>query len=234
LSDGFDFARLRLAWIGAGVVALLLVGLWHALPVLLWHGRFASQLASDGDAKRLTSERWASLPLPSPAWAELFAGTVALRAPLAAEALAACGRCATSCRLPLDNGGTLALLDEAPPVGYSEALDAFAPDSRDISLWRSIASNWRTIDALTDRVRARSTPSESFRFESTGSRGVVTIFHFDGVRRYLVYAYPHDSSTGRVIGIAGLERARFEGLLGGLRVQPEHAGRASSCSPEAG
>jgi hypothetical protein len=223
-------SRSRLAWSGA--VALVLVGLWHALPVILWHGRFASQLAAEGDPERLHAKRWASLRRPSPAWAELFAGTIALRAPLAAEALPACGRCATACRLPLDNRGTLAVLDELPPASYDEALDHFAPDAGDISLLRSVARNWRTIDALTDRMRA-SFSSESFRFAGSGSRGVVAVFRGDGTHRYVVYAYPPDGGAGRVIGVAGLERARFEGLLGGLHVQSEHAGRPSTCSPEA-
>jgi len=213
---------------------LVLVGLWHALPVVLWHGRFASKLAAEGGAERLHAVRWTSLPRPSPAWAELFAGTIALRAPLAAEALPACGRCATACRLPLDNRGTLAVLDEEAPASYDEALDRFAPDAGDISLLRSVTSNWRTIDALTDRMRGALIPSEAFRYAGSGSRGVVMAFHADGVRRYVVYAYPPDGGAGRVIGVVGLERARFEGLLGGLHVQPGHAGRASTCSPDAG
>lgn len=216
------------------MLVLVLVGLWQALPVALWHGRFASKLAAEGDAERLHAMRWTSLPRPSPAWAELVAGTIALRAPLAAEALPACGRCATTCRLPLDNRGTLAVLDDQPPGSYDEALDRFAPDAGDISLLRSVASNWRTIDALTDRMRAALTPSETYRFAGRGSRGVVMAFHADGVRRYVVYAYPPDGDAGRVIGVTGLERARFEGVLGGLQVQPEHAGRASTCSPDAG
>lgn len=222
----------RLASSGLGALALVALGLWHALPVILWHARFAHQLAGEGDGKRLYAAEWAALPLPAATWPELFAGSIALSAPLAAEALPACGRCATTCRLPLDNRGTLTLLDEQPPASFGEALDHFAPDAGDISLWRSVARNWRTIDALTDRVRVTPAPSESFRFAGAGSRGVVTIFDVDGSRRYLVYAYPTGDGAGRVIGVAGLERARFEGLLGGLRVQPEQADRAASCQAE--
>jgi hypothetical protein len=234
LSDRHRPSRSRLAWLAAGASAIALAALWQTLPVILWHGRFADQLAAEGDAGRLRAERWSSLPRPPGAWAELFAGSVALRAPLAAEALPACGRCVAGCRLPLDNRGTLALLDDHAPETYGEALDDFAPDARDLSVLRSVARNWRTIDALTDRVRAVPAPSKSFRYEAVGSRGVVTAFEVDGVRRYVVYAYSWQNGHGRVIGVAGLERARFEGLLGGLLVEPERTERAAYCNGGAG
>lgn len=169
------------------------------------------------------------MPPPPASWPELTSGIIALRAPLAAEALPACGRCTTQCRLPLDNRGTLAILDAPPPESYQEALDHFAPDSSDISLWRSVASNWKTIDGLTERVRHEGFLLDSFRFIAPGSRGVVTLFEVEDSRRYVVYAYAVDGNVARVIGVSGLSRERFAHVLGGLRVEPGATQRPSRC-----
>ncbi len=221
----------RTALVGALALVVALGALWHASPWLLWKLRFEAQLAAEGDARRLRSTLWTPRSAPVPEWPRLVSGDLSLRAPLAREALAACGRCATECRLPLDNRGTLGLFAERSSESYREALDRYAPDARDVSLWRSVASNWHTIDALTDRVRNATEPSASFRFESPGSRGVVTAFRVGGVPRFVVYAYAPDGSAARILGVAGLERARFAGVLGGLRIEPEHAQRASRCAP---
>jgi hypothetical protein len=222
----------RRLWIGALAAFASLAALWHASPVALWHCCFASQLAEEGDATRLHTVTWSGLPRPSRDWVLLRSGAITLRAPLAAEALPACGRCDVACRLPLDNRGTLALFDEGLPSEYELVFDRHAPDARDLSLLRSVNRNWRTIDALTDRARARSAPPQSFRFETARSRGVVTQFRVDDVTRYVVYAYSRQGSPARLIGVTGLGRERFEGLLGGLQIEPEHARRASTCSPE--
>ena len=223
---------LRRAALVALTMLAVLVAAWHASPVALWHGRFAAQLAREGDAARLRSPTWSALPPPPRAWAELRIGAIALRAPLALEALPACGRCAGACRLPLDNRGTLAILDEPPPAGHGEVYDQFAPDAGDISLARPVWRNWRTIDALTDRVRSGSVPTRSFRFEAAESRGVVSQYRVDGVDRWVIYPYSRGGTAARVVGVAGLGRERFEGLLGSLRVEPEHRERGASCSTE--
>ena len=209
-----------------------LVGLWHASPWLLWRLRFEDELTALGDETRLRSERWSELPSPPDAWPRLVSGDLSLRAPFAREALPACGRCATQCRLPLANRGTLGVFDERSEETYGEALDRYAPDARDVTLWRSVASNWRTIDALADRVRALTPPNSTFRFETPGARGVVTAFRVDGVPRYVVYAYAHDGRAARIVGVAGLEEARFAALLGGLRIEPGGAERGSRCEPD--
>lgn len=232
MSRRLSARALRATAIAGALLAGAALGLWHASPWLLWHLRFAAQFAAEGDPTRLHAESWSALPAPAPAWAELVSGEVSLRAPLAREALPACGRCATRCRLPLDNRGTLGIFDEQPPESYREALDRFAPDADEISLWRSVASNWRTIDGLTDRALAVSPPPRTFRFETSGSRGVVTAFRVDGVSRYVVYAYAPDGRAGRILGIAGLERSRFEGVLGSLRIDPDRHRRPSRCTPE--
>lgn len=215
------------------MIALLgLLGLWHASPWLLWHLRFEGELAELGDASRMHSESWSALPSAPPEWPLLVSGDLSLRAPFAREALPACGRCATQCRLPLDNRGTLGVFDERSSETYTEALDRYAPDAGDVSLWRTVASNWRTIDALADRVRALTTPTDTFRFESPGSRGVVTAFRVANVPRYVVYAYARDGTAARIVGVAGLERDRFEGVLGSLVVEPGLLGRESRCEPD--
>lgn len=200
------------------------------MPVALWHARFADQLAREGDATRLHTVTWAALPRPSRDWPVLRSGALTIHAPLADVAMAACGRCDGVCRLPLDNRGTLALFDEGLPADYAVVFDHHAPDARDISLWRSVHRNWQTIDALADRTRALSPPPRSFRFEGRGARGVVTQFDVDGVTRYVVYAYSRGGAPARLIGVAGLRRERFEGVLGSLQIEPEFETRPSTCA----
>ncbi len=215
----------------AGVATLFgLAALWHALPVALWHARFADQLAREGDATRLHTVTWTGLPLPARDWPALRTGALTVHAPLADVAMPACARCDANCRLPLDNRGTLAVFDEGLPADYAVVFDRHAPDARDISLWRSVGRNWQTIDALTDRARARSTPPHSFRFEAGGARGVVTQFDVDGVTRYVVYAYSREGVPARLIGVTGLHRDRFEGVLGSLAIEPENDARRSTCA----
>lgn len=216
-------------WLALGGAALGLGALWHVSPVLLWHLRFESQLAGQGDASRLHTTTLDAFPPPHPRWDRITSGRIALRAPLAPEARPACGRCATACRLPLSNRGTVGIFEDPPPESYEEALDRFAPDARDIDPWRSVARNWRTIDALTDRVRTPTPPPRSFRFETPASRGVVMAFHVDGVDRFVVYAYARDGTPARIVGVSGLGREHFERLLGGLRVEPDRAARPSRC-----
>ncbi len=223
-----DARRLRRP-LALGGAALSLGVLWHFSPVLLWHLHLESQLATQGDASRIHTTTLDALPGPDPRWDRITSGRIALRAPLAPEALPACGRCATACRLPLANRGTVGIFDAPPPESHREALDRFAPDARDIGAWRSVMRNWATIDALTDRVRTPTPPPRSFRFEAPGSRGVVMAFRVDGVDRFVVYAYAHDGTPARIIGVSGLGRDHFERLLGGLRVDPDLADRPSRC-----
>jgi len=200
--------------------------------VLLWNLRFEAQLAAQGDASRLHARTLDAFPPADPRWDHLVSGRLALRAPLAAEARPACGRCETACRLPLANRGTVGIFEDPPPESHPDALDRFAPDADDIGPWRSVARNWRTIDALTDRVRAVPAPPRSFRFETPGSMGVVMAFQVDGVDRFVVYAYARDGTPARIVGVSGLARLPFERLLGTLRVEPERADRPARCTRE--
>lgn len=208
----------------------MLLVLWHSSPVLLWHLRLESQLRGQGDGARLRSELERPLSGAEGGWSEVVAGELALRAPLASGEHLRCGACAVRCLMDLEGGGTLAIFDAPPTEAYREALDLFAPDAGDISLLRSVAANWRTIDALTDRVRVRPPPPPSFRYVGEGSRGVVTEFAVGGKRRYVIYAYGHGEHPSRVVGLTGVSRAYLLSILGGLRVDRDRAGGDATCS----
>ena len=222
-------SRSRLA-ASLAAAAAAIVALWHSSPVLLWHLRLEDQLRSYGNAARQHS------PLERPSagggigWTEVVSGKISLRAPVAFEQRGHCAECAVKCRLYLAGGGTLAIFDAPPPESYGEALDRFAPDAEDLSLTRSVASNWRTIDALTDRVRAVPPPPTSFRYVAEGSRGVVTQFAVAGTPRYVIYAYGDDERPARVIGLTGVSRGHLLAVLGNLRVEPNRQDRTTSCS----
>jgi len=119
----------------------------------------------------------------------LLWGALSLRAPLEPSEAVHCASCAGRCLLRLRDGGTLALFEELPPAEIRDAQDRFAPNADDLSLLRSFASNWATIDALTDRVRAVSTPPRSFRYRSEHGRGVVSTFEVAGTHRFVVHPY---------------------------------------------
>jgi hypothetical protein len=207
-----------------------MIALWHCSPVLLWHLRLEDQLRNHGNAERQHS------PLERPSagngigWTGVVSGEISLRAPVSVEGRGQCAECTVKCRLPLEDGGILAIFDAPPPESYDEVLDRFAPDSDDLTLLRSVPANWRTIDALTDRVRVHPPPPPSFRYLAEGSRGVVTEFVVEGTHRYVIYAYGENEHPARVIGLTGVSRVHLRTILGELRVEPEHSGRASSCS----
>jgi len=207
-----------------------LVALWHSSPVVLWHLRLEDQLRGQGDGTRVRSRLEEPQPGGGGGWSEIVTGELELRAPLAAGEHTRCGECAVRCLLRLAGGGTLAIFDTPPPESYREALDLFAPDAGDLSLLRSVAGNWRTIDALTDRVRVRPPPPPSFRYVGDGSRGVVTEFAVAGTPRYVVYAYGRDDRPARVLGLTGVSRDRLRAILGDLRVDRARRSRPTACS----
>jgi hypothetical protein len=212
------------------VVAALLAGLWHASPVLLWNLRLEDQLRRQGDPARLRSPRERLATGVRAGWSQVVTGEIALRAPVAAPERARCRECAERCRLRLAGGGTLAIFDSPPPESYREMLDRFAPDAADLSLLRSVAANWRTIDALTDRVRVTPAPPPSFRFAAEGSQGVVTEFQVGETLRYVIYAYGHDGFPARVVGLTGIKREQLLAVLGELRVEGDQRERSAVCS----
>jgi pimeloyl-ACP methyl ester carboxylesterase len=204
-----------MALLSAAVLAALLI---HALPLLLWHFSFERELEALGHPERLRAVTRSNLPTAPAEWIELRVDNFSLRAPLGENQHMRCGECASHCLLRFEDTGTLAIFDAPPDQGYGDALDRFAPDSRDLSLMRSVARNWQTIDALTDRARVSGEVPESFRFTTPTAVGVVTAFRVQGVPRFVVYAYAPSGEAARVIGIAGVEQPTLEQILGGLRI----------------
>jgi len=220
-------ARSGVVWLTLACAGLALA--WHASPVLLWHLHFAEALSAEGPGERLSSETRRVPSTPRGDWAELSVGNLRAHLPLAPMEEAGCVRCADRCRLALAGGGTFAVFDSPLPESWPEARDRFAPDAGDVSLLRSHAANWRTIDALADRVRNRATPPRSFRYEAEASHGIVTVFRVAGVERRVVYAYGADGAQARVLGIVNTPAETFDRILGSFAVEAGDAEHASRC-----
>ena len=204
-----------IALLGAAAVVALLI---HALPLLLWHMSFERELEALGHPERLRTVTKSDLPTAPAEWTELRVDNFSLRAPLGKNQRMRCGECASHCLLRLEDTGTLAIFDAPPDHAYGDALDRFAPDAGDLSLMRTVARNWQTIDALTDRARVSGQVPESFRFATPTAVGVVTAFRVQGVPRFVVYAYAPSGEPARVIGISGVDRPMLEQILGSLRI----------------
>ena len=211
-----------------GAVILALLALWHASPVLLWHLRFADELGREPHGERLEAEVRDALPAAPPGWTELHVEGLTIRAPLRGDQHARCALCDVRCVLALDGAGTLAIFDGPPDESYGEALDRFAPDEGDVSLLRSVARNWQTIDALTDRVRAPGRLPATWRYRGAGSRGVVSAFHPESGSRWMVYAYADDGRPARMVGVSGISEATFTRILASVDVRDD-SGRGAGC-----
>jgi len=216
--------------LAASALALLL----HALPLLLWHLRFEQQLAALGHPERLHTERWGDLPRAPVGWTGLRVDNLILHIPLAENQRQRCRECATRCLLRLEESGTLAVFNAPPDREYGDALDHLAPDAGDLSLLRSVARNWQTIDALTDRARGRNEPPKSFRFETVAAKGIVTAFRVEETDRYVVHPYAPSGEPARVFGVAGVDRPTFERVLGGARVVAAAADGSGEGTSECG
>ncbi len=207
--------RSRVLALATGVAILALA--WQVSPVALWHTHFEQELSEIGDGERIHTPMRTRRSAPA-AWAELRVANLSLRIPLGAADHRHCAACDQGCVLPLEGGGTVAVFDAPPPESLGETLDQFAPDAADLSIFRSVARNWQTIDALTDRVRAPGALPTAHRFQSPESRGAVTSFLVDGVARYVVYAYAPGGDATRVLGVTGVSDEDFDRILGSLRV----------------
>ena len=221
------FPRSRVSWLILALAGLAFA--WHASPVLLWHLRFASALASEGPRERLFSETREAPAAPRGDWALLSIGNLHAHLPLASAEIARCASCAERCRLALADGGTFAVFDAPLPEAWPEARDRFAPDAGDISLLRSSDANWRTIDALTDRSRSSVTPPSSFRYEAPGSHGIVTAFRVADVERRVVYVYGPGEAQARVLGVVNAAPGTFDRILGSLLVDESGESGPSRC-----
>jgi len=229
-------SRTRLL-IGVLLAGALLALLLHALPLLLWHLQFERELAALGHPERLHAQTRDIPPQQPEAWTELRVDNFSLRAPLAANQRVRCAECALRCLLRLESAGSLVIFDAPTDESYENALDRFAPDADDLSLLRSVARNWQTIDAITDRARNSTEVVKSFRFTTPTAKGIVSEFRVENVSRFVVYAYAPSGESARMIGLAGIDLATLERLLGSLRIDataPARFGESSvrsACGP---
>jgi triacylglycerol lipase len=215
--------------LGLLVAVAALALLLHALPLLLWRLHFERELADLAGSERLHTPLRGELPVAPAGWTELHVDNFALRAPLASNQLQRCVECGVRCLLRLEGAGSLAVLDSAADEDYEGALNVFAPDADDISLFHSVARNWDVIDALTNRARNSIQEPSSFRFETASAKGIVTEFHVDGVYRYVVYPYAPSGAPGRMFGLAGVAPAVLDAVLGSLSVGTSAPARFASC-----
>jgi pimeloyl-ACP methyl ester carboxylesterase len=196
--------RWFIAALSAAAIGALLI---HALPLLLWHFSFEQELEALGHPERLRALTRSDLPTAPIEWTELRVDNFSLRAPLGENQRMRCGECASHCLLRLEDTGTLAIFDGPPEQGYGDALDRFAPDASDLSL---------------------------FRFATPTAVGIVTAFRVQGVPRFVAYAYAPSGEPARVIGIAGVERPTLEQILGGLRIASAAPGGSAGVTSECG
>jgi hypothetical protein len=215
----------RFAALLLGLVALAGLAL-HVRPLAVWRFTVAPKLADEPNSWRLHVDTVDQFPAAPDSWATLTVDDFRLKAPIARDQLTNCEACAARCVLRVD-GGKLAVFDRTVSESYSEALDNFAPDVRDLSLLRSAARNWHSIHALVDRVQFASSLPESFRFAAPASRGVVTIHAQRDIPRYVIYAYSPVGRPARVLVLSGLSRDDLHRTLGTLRFTSPPAGAAA-------
>ncbi|MFQ5418478.1 MAG: hypothetical protein ACE5FL_15735 [Myxococcota bacterium] len=203
-------------------IAVLLLGLaaftafaLHLRPLAVWRFNVAPQLAEEPNALRMNVDTVDEFPAAPADWTTLAVDDFQLKAPIVGDQLVHCTECAAGCALHID-GGKLAVFDRAMAESYREALDRFAPDEDDLSLFRSAARNWRSIHALVGRVHSTSALPESFRFAAPGSHGVVTVHTQHDTQRYVVYAYSPMGRPARVLVLSGLSRRDLHRALGSL------------------
>lgn len=207
---------------------------WHTSPVWLWHLRLESQLRSEGRAEWLHAETRRALPTPDEAWSTLRVGNLRARLPLGESERHRCGECALHCILRLEGGGTFAVFDAPPPESHEEILDLLAPDSGDLSVFRSVEANWKTIDGLTDRVRFRGRLPATFRFEAEGSRGLVSLLSAGGSHRFVIHAYSAHGTPTRLLGLTGVPEALIDPVLAGIAVGEETGPATGACAEQPG
>ena len=195
--------------------ALLGLALWHARPVIIWHVRMQSALEPLEHASRLHVETLKVFPPVPEAWTILEVGGLRVRAPIRADQKGSCGGCAAGCRLLLEDG-KLTIFDSQPPGDFQEALAAFAPDSDDISIFRSSGANWRSLHALAGRVSVPNDLPVTFRFAARSSKGIVSPFYSLGSQRYVIYAYSPGGTPIPTLALSRVSRDVLYRVLGSL------------------
>ena len=191
------------------LLAALVMLLLHVRPLLVWHFTLRPQIDERGAQDRIQASIETDLPAADAGWPRISVGRMTLLAPLAAGQIERCGECDGSCLLMLAEG-QLAIIGGNLPASYEFAVLEHAPSEGDLSILRSSAANWRTVEALASRGLLPTTTHETFRYQSTGSRGIVARVVSEGIERFVVYPYESDGGPGLVFGISrtGPELAR--------------------------
>ena len=125
--------RLALA---AAAALLLMLGLWHARPVLVWHITVAPDLRIAPRADRMSVPTLTDFPRLPPDWTRFAADGISVQAPVAGDRVPLCDPCAKTCAVELARG-RLTLFDSSLPDRYDAALLQFAPSAGDISMFGS-------------------------------------------------------------------------------------------------
>jgi len=191
------------------LLAALVMLLLHVRPLLVWHFTLRPQVDERGRQDRIQVSIETDLPAADAAWPRIAVGRMTLLAPLAVGQVERCGECDGSCLLILEEG-QLAIIGGHLPNSYEVAVLQYAPSERDLSILRSSAANWRTVEALVSRGILPTTTLETFRYQSTSSRGIVARVVSESIERFVVYPYEPDGGPGHVFGISrtGPELAR--------------------------
>lgn len=215
----------RAASIATLVIFALVIGFLHLRPLLAWQLQLGPALAAEPHADRLEIETLTEFPEAPESWRPLRTGNLSLRAPLLQDERSSCRACVHSCLLQLASG-SLTVLPETGPASYVSARASFTPSADELSPWRWSWQNWATVDALEARVRGGRDVPDAFRFETPGSRGIVTLHLGEDRARVLVYAFAADGSPARILGLSDVGRDEAEMLLGTIRVEPAATARA--------
>ncbi len=210
------------------VILLFLAAGLHVSPVVFWRFSLEPELARGANADRLRAQTIRDLPRAPADWSTLAVRGVSVRAPIRDDQLAECSTCTGGCALALDEG-RLTVFDDEPWADADVSFDWLAPDSRDVSLWRSAWANWRTIQALTGRTRMPGGMPLTYRFEVDGWHGVVSPFLSRGVQRYVVYAYAPDGAPAPTLGLSRVSEDVLHRVIGSIGL-PAAGDDPSSCT----
>jgi len=93
---------------------------------------------------------------------------------------------------------------------YTATILLWAPDRGDVAFLNLPWRNWSAMLALARQVQEPRGPQATWRFETSGSRGVVTTHTNHGILRHVVYAY---SYAGEAVPTLLFTRVRTETLL---------------------
>jgi len=208
----------------------LAAALWQLRPVILWRVTVRPELRALGLEERLRVPTEVRFPEAPAGWARMGVGHLSFRAPLGREPRldpGVCAACRDGCALPLEHG-RLTVFSGTGPADFEATRDRLAADAGDLGLLRSRARNWATLRALADRAQLTHDPPETFRFESSGGKGVVARFLSENVERFVLYTWSEAGRPAPVLALSQVDRSVALRLVGTLRVEDGYAGDGSS------